>query len=174
MKPVYLSGETVYLRPMVPEDKEIAVAWYDSPLPANSVLAEKTLTDLHSRMWSATTRQYAIARQDDDQVIGGAAIHFQQGDRKAMINLHMAPLLDDAGELKAAALRIVVPWLLDEHNMRRVDIMLGANEVDTIAVAEELGMFPGVRLREYWHCPGGRVDVLIYQVLNPHEEHRHA
>ncbi len=174
MKPLFLSGEVIYLRPMVPEDKDIAVAWYDSPLPANSVLAEKTLTDLHSKMWSATTRQYVIARHDGDQVIGGAAIHFQQGDRKAMINLHMAPLLDDADSLRAAALRILLPWLLDEHNMRRVDIMLGANEVATIAAAEELGMFPGARLREYWQLPGGRVDVYIYQVLNPHEEHRHA
>lgn len=174
MKPVFLSGDTVYLRPMVAEDKDIAVAWYDSPLPANSVLAEKTLTELHNKMWSATTRQYAIARQEDDRVIAGASIHFEQGDRKATINLHTAPLLDDADQVQAAALRILVPWLIDEHNQRRVDVMLGANDVATIAAAEELGMFPGVRLREYWQRPGGRVDVFIYQVLNPHEEHPHA
>ncbi len=174
MKPVFLTGEVVYLRPMVPEDKDVAVAWYDSPVPVNSVLGEKTLTELHTAMWNPSTRQYAIVRQEDDRVIGGAAIDFAHGDRKATISLHMAPLLERADELQAEALRILLPWLIEEHNMRRVDLNVGANDAATIAAAEELGMFAGVRLREYWQRPGGRVDMLIYQILNPHEVHPHA
>ena len=37
-----------------------------------------------------------------------------------------------------------------------------------------LWMVEGVRLREFLYKRGARVDALIFQRLNPHEEHRYA
>lgn len=174
MRPIYLTGERVYLRPMLPDDKDHTVAWFDSPLPLNSVFGEHHLKEVHTRLWDATSRQYAIVDAQSEQIIGGAVVQFAMSDRKSSITLHMAPLLEDADALQAEALEILVPWLLDDHNRRRVDATLSANDTQTIASAEKLGMFEGVRLRQFWRTPQGRVDALIFQILNPNEEHLYA
>jgi RimJ/RimL family protein N-acetyltransferase len=174
LRPVYLTGEIVYLRAMLAGDKEHTVAWYNSPLPLNSSFGESHLKDIHQLMWDATNRQYAIVRSSDEQVVGGAVVHIASGDRKASVDFHMAPLLDDADSLQADALRVVVPWLIDDHNMRRVDATVASSDLKTIAAAEKLGMFAGVRLREFWRRPQGRVDAIIFQMLNPNVEHPHA
>ena len=174
MRPIFLTGERIYVRAMLPEDKDHTIAWFDSPLPLNSVFGEEHLKEIHSRLWDATTRQFAIVEKQSERVIGGAVVRFSTGDRKAGITLHMVPLLDEADTLQGEALGILVPWLLDDHNMRRVDATLSSSHHETVAAAERLGMFEGVRLRQFWRTPAGRVDALIYQILNPNEEHLYA
>lgn len=169
----YLTGDRVYLRAMVEDDKSRAIAWHDTVFPVNAVFAEDYLKDQHKAMWDVSDRLLAIASTEDDAVVGGAALHFS-GNRRAEIKLHVAPLTEQAGELQAEALRLLVPWLLEGLNMRRVDIGLAADEESTIAAAHELGMFEGVRLRQFFYKHGKRVDALIFQILNPHEEHKHA
>lgn len=173
MRAIFLTGERVYLRGMVDDDKSSAIAWHDTMFPVNSAFAEEHLKEQHKEMWDVPKRQLAIVRAEDDAVIGGAVIGFG-GDRRAEIRMHIAPLLANSDDVQAEALRLLVPWLLDEHNMRRVDIGLGADQEVTVAAAQRLGMFEGVRLREFFHKPGGRVDGVIYQILNPSEEHKHA
>jgi RimJ/RimL family protein N-acetyltransferase len=173
LRAIFLTGERVYLRGMLEDDKSSAIAWYDTIFPVNSAFAEEQLKEQHQEMWDVSKRQFAIVRSEDDAVIGGAAIVYG-GDRLAEIQLHMAPLLANGDSMQAEALRLLVPWLLEEHNMRRVDIELAADQEATITAAQELGMSEGVRLREFFHKRGGRVDALIFQVLNPNEEHKHA
>ena len=174
MRPIYLTGERIFLRAMVPEDKNHTIAWFDSPLPVNSAFGERHLTEIHKSLWDARTRQYAVVRTSDEAVIGGATVTFGAMERKAWIALHMAPLLKDADDLQAETLTVLVPWLLDDHNMRRVDVTLPADQTATINAAAALGMFEGVRLRQFLRRPGGRVDAVIYQKLNPHMEHLYA
>jgi RimJ/RimL family protein N-acetyltransferase len=174
LRPIYLTGERVYLRGMLAADKEHTIAWYNSPLPLNSAFGEAHLNEIHQLMWDATRRQYAIVQLGDERIIGGAVTQIASGDRKASVSLHMAPLLEEADSLQAEAIKLLVPWLLDDHNMRRVNVTIASSDLQSIAAADELGMFAGVRLREFWRRPGGRVDALIYQILNPNEEHRHA
>ncbi len=173
MRAIYLSGEHVYLRGMQEDDKSHAVAWYDSVFPVNSPFGEKQLVEQHNSMWDVPERQLAIVRSQDDAVIGGARIGFD-ANRRAEIRLHMAPALEDSDDLQGEALRLLVPWLLDEHNMRRVHVTLASDEEATIAAAKRLGMFEGVRLRQFFYRRGARADGLIFQILNPNEEHRHA
>ena len=173
MRAIFLTGERVYLRGMLEDDKSSATAWHDTVFPVNSAFAEKQLKEQHKEMWDVSKRQFAIVRAQDDAVIGGAVIGYE-GDRRAEIRLHVAPLLANSDRIQAETLRLLVPWLLNEHNMRRVDISLAADQEATISAAQELGMFEGVRLREFFHKRGGRVDGVIYQILNPSEEHKHA
>lgn len=173
MRAIFLTGERVYLRGMVDEDKSSAIGWHDTVFPVNAAFAEEQLKEQHKEMWDVPKRQLAIVRAEDDAVIGGATVGFG-GDRRAEIRLHTAPLLENSDAIQADALRLLVPWLLEEHNMRRVDVDLAADHEASIAAARELGMFEGVRLREFFHKRGKRVDALIFQVLNPTEEHKHA
>lgn len=173
LRAIFLTGERVYLRGLVEDDKSTAIAWHDSVFPVNSAFGEEQLKEQHKAMWDVPSRQLAIVRAGDDSVVGGASIRFG-GNRRAEIRLHMAPILDQAGGLQAESLRLLVPWLLEEHNMRRVDVALAADEEAAVAAARELKMTAGVRLREFFQKRGQRVDLLIFQILNPNEEHRHA
>ena len=174
MKTVYLNGASVYLRAMLADDKARTIAWYRSPLPLNAAFGESHLKEIHQSMWDATRRQYAIVRNSDDDIVGGAIVSVTTGDRKASVAFHMAPLLANADSLRADALRVVVPWLIEDHNMRRVDVTIASSDLETIREAENLGMFAGVRVRQFWLRPEGRVDAIIYQLLNPNMEHPHA
>lgn len=174
MRPIYLTGERVSVRPMVASDKDRTVAWYNSPFPLHAAFGERHLNDIHQSLWDSPRRQYAIVRTETDEVIGGVTIQFSTLDRKCWIRMHMAPLLEHADALQAEALHVLLPWMLDDHNMRRVDITIPADNTETVAAAEALGMFEGIRLREFFRRPGGRVDGLIYQRLNPIMEHLYA
>jgi RimJ/RimL family protein N-acetyltransferase len=173
LRAIFLTGESVYLRGMLDDDKLSAIAWYDTVFPVNAAFAEEQLNEQHKEMWDVSKRQFAIVRAGDDAVIGGAVIEYD-GDRRAEIRLHTAPLLENSDSVQAETLGLLVPWLLEEHNMRRVDVGLAADQEASISAAQELGMFEGVRLREFFHKRGGRVDALIFQILNPNEEHKHA
>lgn len=174
MRAGYLTGERLYLRAMVEDDKQHAVAWHSSPFPVNSAFGENRLNELNDKVWDVRRHQLAVVRAADEQVVGGAMVESSNRDRKAWIEVHIAPWIEDADDLRADVVRILVPWLLDDHNMRRVDAILDSDHTAAISAAQSLGMFEEVRLRQFWRRPHGRVDALIYQILNPNEEHPHA
>lgn len=172
MQPPYLTGERVYLRPMSMDDKERAAAWFDSPFPVDASRAEEVLKEEHKNPWNlGQMTRLAVVRREDGQVVGGATIE-PHGERRAWLWFRMAPWLDHADELRADALRVAVRWLRDDFELMVVTVPIAADETATIAAAVEMGMAPGVRLRQARARPGGRVDLLYYQALNPRWEVR--
>ncbi len=163
MRAVYLTGEQVSLRALVAADKECAAAWFDSPFPVNAVRAEAWLKEAHASLDRPPALHYAIVRTADEAVIGGVTL--QTDYRIGTLTLRIAPWLPDADALRAAALRVLHPWLRDDLELMTFVIHIPADQPATIAAAEALGMIPGVRLREAIARPGHRVDELVYQVL---------
>jgi RimJ/RimL family protein N-acetyltransferase len=173
MRVVYLTGDRVHIRPPVESDKECAIAWFNSLVPANEIRAAQSMENQVYPYWEATEFTFIIARVVDDAVIG--SVHLSIGDwRVVSVRFHMAPMLPDADELRAEALRLLIPWLRDEHEFMAVRLALPDNQTVTIAAAEELEMVLSVRLREFVPVPGGRADELIYEALNPRWEVPHA
>jgi len=173
MRVVYLTGDRVHIRPPVEEDKECAIAWFNSLIPANEVRAAQSLENQVYPYWEATEFTFIIARVADDKVIG--SVHLSIGDwRVVSVRFHMAPVLPDADELRADALRLIIPWLRDEFEFMAVRLAVPDNQTATIAAAEELDMVLSVRLREFVPVPGGRADELTYEALNPRWEVPHA
>lgn len=173
MRVVYLTGDRVHIRPPVEEDKEHATAWFNSVFPANEPRAETFLEDQVYPFWEATEFTFLIARVDDDTIIGSVVVGISEW-RIATLRFRMAPTLDDADESRADALRLLVPWLRDEHEMMVTRLYVPADQSQTVAAAEELGMTLSARLREFIAVAGGRVDELIYEVVNPRWEVPHA
>ncbi len=163
MRVVYLTGERVYLRPLVAEDKDGAAAWFPGPYPVNATRAEAWLAEEQADAWDRRTRHYAIARVADDAVVGGVML--QTDRRTGMLGFHMAPWLPDADDLRAEALRLLIRWVRDDLELMAVAAQVAADEPATIAAAEALGMTANVRLREHIARPGHRVDLLLYQAL---------
>ena len=163
MRAVYLASDDLYIRAMVAADKEHAVAWFDSPFTINADRAETWLNTAHASADRPTSLHFAIVRAADDAVIGGATLDTDY--RKATLKLHLAPTLPDADAWRAAALRILHPWLRDDLELMTFVLHIPADQPETIAAAEGLGMEQGVRFREGIARPGHRVDELIYQAL---------
>jgi RimJ/RimL family protein N-acetyltransferase len=168
MRPPFLTGERVYIRAMVEEDKNCGVAWFNSEFPVNAVRAEKFMRDEIKEIWGARRTYYVIVRTDNDEVIGG--IKLKSWDmRAADLTIRMAPHLskDAADGYKADALRLFVPWIRDEHEYMAQTIEIAEDETHCIAAAEEMNLYFGARFRGYLRRPDGRIDLLVYQALNP-------
>jgi RimJ/RimL family protein N-acetyltransferase len=167
MRAVYLTGEDFYLRAMVLDDKDQAVAWFNSPVSIGADEAEKFLKEAHESGWDDPDEMYlAIVRASDDEIIGSAIIE-DQGHRTAWLSIRSAPALEDGENLRAKVLAVVIPWLRDEREVLVTRVEIPEDESLVVAAAERLGMLPAMRLREFVARPGHRVDLLGYQALNP-------
>jgi RimJ/RimL family protein N-acetyltransferase len=175
LRPDYLRGPRVYLRAMVAEDKERAAAWLDHTFPVNASRAEKALKDEHGGGgWPRSRRRLALARTEDDEVVGSVQVTSWDNFRTCRLAFEMAHWRDDADGLRAEALGLLVHWLRDETELMVVTVDLAADEPETIAAAEASGMVRNACLRERFARPHGRVDALVYQALNPRWEVRDA
>lgn len=173
MRVGYLTGQRIHIRPPVEEDKECATAWFNSVFPINASRAATFLEDQTFPWWAATEFTFVVARTEDDVVIGSVNLNISDW-RAVSLRVHMAPSLPNADELRAEVIRMVVPWLRDEHEFMVVRLFVAADQPETIAASEDLGMLLAVRLREFIAVPGGRVDELAYEALNPRWEVPHA
>jgi RimJ/RimL family protein N-acetyltransferase len=163
MRVVYLTGERIYVRPLVAADKDHAAAWFPGPYPVNATRAEAWLAEEHANAWDRWAQHYAIARTADDRVVGGVTL--QNDQRKGTLFFHMAPWLPDADTLRAEALGLLIRWVRDDLELMTVVAHIAADEPETVAAAEALGMTANVRLRQHIARPGHRVDLLLYQAL---------
>jgi RimJ/RimL family protein N-acetyltransferase len=168
MRAVYLTGKRVYLRATLVADRDHAMAWLDSPFPVSPARAESVLKD--DAKPNTRTSRFVIVRSDGDEIVGAVKLRSRDGQRTAWAWLQMAPWLADRDELAGDALGLLVPWLRDQVELMVVRVPLAADETGTIAAAEALGMVQSARLREFVGRPGGRVDQLIYEALNPRWE----
>ena len=168
LRVTYLSGPTVYLRAPVDGDKEHAGAWFDDTFPTNAPTVESALKDEYKRpWWSRPDLRLVIVRRDDDTVVGGLRVSWGSEIRRCRLQFSMAAGEQDADALRGAALRIAVRWLRDEFEVMVVGVTLAADQAGTIQAAEEAGMERHGTLREWFTRPGGRVDALVYEALNP-------
>lgn len=166
MRARYLTGERVYLRALVAEDQESVATWFAGPFPSNATQGERWLKEVHADAgWGNKPRYLAIVRVEDDAPSGGISLTVR-GDRRGLLHFAMAPWLAEADALRAEALRLLVPWVRDDLELMTLDLYIAADEAVTKAVAEELGLRESARLREFVARPGGRVDRILYQVLN--------
>jgi hypothetical protein len=169
VQPPYLTGATIFLRALVATDSEWSSAWHDSSLPITPARAEALMKDALTDPWRPSTIRLAIVQSASETVFGGVEIA-TNGYRTAWVTLHVARSLPDAGAVRAEAIGLLIPWLRDELEMMTVTVEVAADDTLTIAAANELGMVEGARLRAFVARPGGRVDLLYVQALNPRRE----
>lgn len=171
MRVSYLTGRVIALRPLVMDDKKVASAWHPSPYPIDASKAEEWLKESHKSIWPRETH-YALVRlagaatpeAGDDEIVGSLKVWADP--RHATVTLHVAPWVEDAGAVRADAIRTVVPWLHDEREILVTTLVLAGDDAEGIAAAGEAGMEETVRLRQHIARPGGRTDKLYFQKVN--------
>lgn len=170
MRPPYLVGRRIFLRPLALADRAHAAAWFDAPFPIDAGHAEAFMREEAPAGWGAPDRLHlAIVRLDGDEVVGGATV---DGPTRhtADLSIRAAPWLPDDATVRTETLGLLVPWLRDELELMTVTVEIAADDDALIAAAEGLGMSRQGRWREHLARSGGRVDLLLYQALNPRRE----
>ncbi len=147
---------------MQESDKDHSSSWFDAPFPADVSRAETFIKD-ENKDPDARKKHLIIAQNSDDTIVGRLCVW--TNGRIADIWFQMNPVRDDNDALQAEVLGMVIPWLVDEASLLCVTCVVPADESETIAAAESLGMVPSVRLREQIARPGHRVDQIFYQAL---------
>ena len=131
--------------------------------------AFKMLTEQETIPWGMNpTIRLLVAELVTGNVVGGALVE-RQDNRVCKLRV-TAGGPDRSGEaaqlLRAAVLRLLVPWVMGELNMMTAVIDVPADEAIVIDAAARLGMVEVVRLREHIARPSGRVDLLMLERVN--------
>lgn len=166
---IYLRDDRYGLRAPVPADAEVSGAWYEGTFPISPEAARALLEEQEAIAWGANpVIRLIVTELDMGTVVGGALVE-RQNNRVGKIQITTAGP-DRAGEaaqrLRAAVLRLLVPWVMGELNMMTAVIDVSADETIVIDAARELGLVEVVRLREHIDRPAGRVDLLMLERVN--------
>src|SRR5215218_10031134 len=163
----FLTGPTLYLRGIEPDDTKSMIAWNPSPYPIPADLALENLEKEAPADAEWHEYQLVACRRSDDQAVG--SLRFESEDqRTCWLTVYANPTLgEEADAIKAELVRITVPWLLREREMMVVTIEAPESDHGIAAGAGELGMRTAYRLRESaWHA-GTRTNLVCYEALHP-------
>ena len=166
---IYLRDDRYGLRAPVPADAGVAGAWYEGAFPISAETARAMLVEQETIPWGVNPTVRLIAIElDGGRVVGGALVE-RQDNRVGKLQV-TAGGPDRAGEelqrLRAALLRLLVPWMMGELNLMTAVIDVPADEALVIDAAREAGMVEVARLREHVARPAGRVDLLMLERVN--------
>lgn len=166
---IYLRDDRYGLRAPVPADAEIAGAWHEGAFPISAEAARAMLLAQETVPWGGNPTIRLIAAELGSGAVVGGALLERQDNRVGKLRI-TAGGPDRAGEaaqrLRAALLRLLVPWAMGELNMMVVVIDVPADETIVIDAARALGLDEAVRLREHIARPVGRVDLLTLERVN--------
>lgn len=166
---IYLCDEHYGLRAPVLEDADVAGAWYEGTFPITVETARAMLREQETIPWGANpVIRLVVIERKSGRVVGGAIVE-RQDNRVGKLQV-TAGGPDRAGEpaqrVRAAVLRLLVPWVMGELSMMTAVIDVPADEAIVIDTARELGLVEVVRLRDHIVRPDGRVDLLMLERVN--------
>lgn len=165
----YLRDDRHGLRAPVAEDATFADAWYEGAFPISAETARAMLLEQESIAWGANPVIRLVAVELGTGAIVGGAIVERQDTRVGKLQVTTGGP-DRAGEraqrLRAALLRLLVPWVMGELNMMTAVIDVPADETHLIDAARDVGLVEVARLREHIARPDGRVDLLMLERVN--------
>ncbi len=165
----YLRDDRYGLRAPVPEDAEHAIAWYEGAFPISPATAGKLLSEHETIPWGGNpTIRLIVVELATGDVVGGATVERQDNRVGKLVVISGGP--DRSGEraqdLRAAVLRLLVPWMMDELNLMVAQIDIPADESILIDAATGLEMVEAVRLRASIARPTGRVDLVTMELVD--------
>lgn len=159
----FLVGEHVYVRAIDPADAEYSTAIAATIFPHSTHWMENWIKEELPKAERAGF--YAIVRKSDDQPVGRFTTY--RYEPTTFLQSWVDPLLGDQGqEYLSEALRLVVPWLVDEQHRPLLRIHITSEQTLVAATLEEIGARQTARFREMLRTWGGRADGIVYDVLN--------
>jgi RimJ/RimL family protein N-acetyltransferase len=159
----FLVGEEIYIRAVEPSDAKRGQSWTTTILPRSTARYEKWIKEEMTKQKRRAT--YVILRKSDDVPVG--SIRTGRWDPRTYLSASIDPLYGEQGQhWLAEALRIAVPWLVDEQQRPILGISLPADAGPGIDAVTGLGARQSVRYREQLRTWGGRTDGLVFEYFN--------
>jgi RimJ/RimL family protein N-acetyltransferase len=169
IRQTFLVGPTIYLRPIQLSDALTAPFWDPSPFPVSADVVEENLkTDIAPFAVSGTRRLIA-SRRSDDMPIGSTEMHSEDG-RTTDVTFHVPVVFgpNRRSEVIAEMIRLLVPWLLHEHDQMAVRIRIPGDDEIMARAARTCKMTEAFVLREAYLGPNNVRDHMVcWQVLHP-------
>ena len=165
----FLVGPTVFLRPVELADAALSMFWRRTPFPTPESISEEQLLESLPADGSAGTRWLVICRRGDGMPMGSVQVSSEDG-RTTCLNPHIAPVWgpNRASAITAEVIRLLVPWLIHEHDQLTVWALFPDGDDQIEGAAQRAGMFCAYRLREALiSANGGRQDLTCWQALHP-------
>jgi RimJ/RimL family protein N-acetyltransferase len=162
----FLTGPTLYLRGVVPDDTKTQVAWHPSPYPVPAEVALKRLEDEVPEDAERYKSELVAVRRSDDQPAGSATIE-SWDHHTCWLSLYANPVSPEASAVKAELIAILVPWLLHEREMLTVTIEAPEGDEAIASAARQAGMQLAFRLREAARFEGTRQNLICWEALHP-------
>jgi len=174
VKTPFLVGETIYLRPLEPEDGPEVAAWFrdaeisgpfSNGLPVSAEAARRRAETL-----ARDERQVglAVALRADDRLVGAVRLHrLDPRRRSADYSLALAPGSSFRGAAAAAreATRLVLAYAFDTLNLNRVHVQFLASDRAARSRYAEAGFTEeGILRQEAWR-DGRYEDVVVMALL---------
>lgn len=163
----YLSGDTIYLRGLEPEDAKWGMAWWPNRFPIAAESLEEQLKKQTARGADRGRTRLIICRRSDGRPIGSAMVE-ESDQTEGAVWLFADPTLGSAGDdARAEALRLILPWQIAERHRPIVITAFAEGDTALIAAAQELGMRPSVMLRDGAWRAGQRQNQHWFEYPNP-------
>ncbi|HVL24194.1 MAG TPA: GNAT family protein [Thermomicrobiales bacterium] len=167
---IYLRNERIGLRAPEREDAAQVAAWHEGAFPLTPEAAGALLVAQETIPWGNNPAIRLIAVELATGAVAGGAVLERTDNRVGKLRLTAGGAERPAAErqgIRAEMLRILLPWAMDEIDLMVVSVDIPADETVLIEAATEAGMRQAVRLREYVARPAGRVDLLMFERVNP-------
>lgn len=159
----FLVGDEIYIRAIEPADSAYGQSWANSILPRSTERHEKWIKEEMAKAKRQAT--YIILRKADDVAVG--SFRTWRYDPTTYARAYVDPLYGERGHIwKAEALRLVVPWLVDEQHRPRLALSVPGDDALAIEALTGIGARQVARFREQLRGWGGRVDGLRFEYLN--------
>ena len=165
----FLVGPTIYLRPIELADAEVSAFWRPSPFPTPSAVVREQLTESLPVELRNGTRRLVACRRSDNQPVGSAQIASEDG-RTTTVTFHVPGVVGPqrSSDLTAEMIRLLVPWLIHEHDQMVVWVQIPADDPVLARAVRVAGMKLAYCLREaLLTTDGGRHELECWQALHP-------
>jgi RimJ/RimL family protein N-acetyltransferase len=167
---VRLAGEGVVLRPLRPDDApEFAAAFADDPGLGPAVgFEEDPDEDWFRDSLDSDERpgfQLAVTAGGSDSFLGIVIVHHVEAEQgRAEVGFWLAPEARGAG-LGRRAMSLLVDWLFDHQQLRRLELTTTPDNAGALALAESLGFTREGVLRQRVVERGKAVDIVWFGLL---------
>jgi RimJ/RimL family protein N-acetyltransferase len=165
----FLVGPSVYLRPIELEDAALSAFWRPTPFPIPTDLSAEQLKETVPADTNAGTRRLVACRRSDGRPVGSAEINTTD-KRTSSVNFHVPPVFgaEIGSRITAEMIRLLVPWLIHEHDRMVVWIQIPAGDLELTRAVRVVGMKLAFCLREAIKTEdGGRHDLECWQAIHP-------
>lgn len=160
----FLVGEHVYVRAVEASDMQRGTSWKSGLFPHSTEWYDTWYKEGIAKESRSMT--YVVVRKADDVPVGSVVT--VRYEPVTMVSWWVDPLLGERGQQwLAEAFSLVIPWLSVEQHRPALEIDVPADQMLVAEAIEAAGGRLMVRNRQQLKTWGGRVDGLVYEVLNP-------